>query len=307
MIGTRRVVAALLATGAVVTLSACGVTERTAATVDGQDISVADFDALAQAYQADQAATTSSDPSAPEPADGGGAISGPTARGLLGQVIVGRLIESFLDSRDALPTAEELEGAPIEAYMADLPDGVRRPLQIYAIGTSAITAAVTDDEAAAAYDATAQESTVLCPRIIVTETEDEANDIIAQLEEGADFAELASAQTYDANLAASGGISPDQTGAECLATSQLSPSAPVGAAAVSLTPGTWTAPVTAQIDAEGNMGWFILYQRPYEEVSAEVTSAAVGQVITEFVGDVDVAVDPMYGRWDADQFSVVAL
>ncbi|MFV0308564.1 MAG: hypothetical protein ACK5OX_12565 [Desertimonas sp.] len=304
MTGTRRVVVAILATGAVATLSACGVNESTAVTVDGEDISVSDFESLAQAYQADAATTAAA---TAEPAGAGDTMSGATARGLLGQVIIGRLMESFLVTRDAMPSADELAAAPIEEYQAGLPAGVLGPLQLYALGTGALSTAVTDEEAAEIYDAPAGESGLLCPRLIITETEEEANDLVAELEAGADFAELAGAQTVDESLAATGGILPGQTGGECVATSQLSADAPVGAAGLTLTPGTWSAPVTAQIDAEGTMGWFVMLHRPFEEVSGEVAAAAVGQVVTGFIGELDVEVDPMYGRWDAEQFAVVEL
>lgn len=302
MIRTGRVVTALLAAGAVVALSACGTTDRTVATVDGLTVSADDFDAMARAYL-DQP-----DPTADEnvPDD---RLSAPIARDLLGQVILGRLIESFLSEREALPTAEVLAEAPLEEWQAELPADILEPLRMYALGNEIIGPAVEDD-AAALYDVSAAESGVLCPRLIVVETEDDALDVVAELEAGADFAQLATERSIDPASAANGGITADPndpSGAECLSTASMSPDAPVGAAALSLTPGSWSAPVSAPIDQQGTTGWFVVTARPYEEVSAEVGQFLGGQVIGQYIDDIEVDVDPMYGRWDAEQFAVVSL
>lgn len=302
MIGTGRVVAALLAAGAVLAGSGCGATDRTAVSVDGRAVSGDDFEALGRAYLArPEAAGGDGTAAAPD-----GGLSGPAARDLLGQVILGHLLESFLADRDATPTPEELAAAPLEPWQADLPAAVREPLQLYALGNEALAPAI-EDEAAALYDAPASESGVLCPRLIVLETEEEAADVISELEGGADFAELATERSIDPGSAANGGVAANQTGAECLGTASMSPDSPVAAAALPLSPGTWSAPVSAPIDQDGTLGWFVVTARPYDEVAAEVSQIVGGQVVGEYLRGVEVDVDPMYGRWDPDQFAVVSL
>ena len=298
MIRTGRVVAALLAAGGVLALSGCGATERTVASFNGMSLSGEDFDAMARAYLAQP------DPTADAEAPAPSALDGVVARELLGQVIIGGLITSFLDERGAAPTADVLAAAPIEEWQQELPAGVLKPLQVFALGSEVIGPAV-GDEAAALYEAPAGVSGVLCPRLIIVATEEEAAAVVAELEGGADFAELATERSIDPGSAANGGITADESGAECISASAMSPDAPVGAVALTLSPGEWSAPVAAPLDENGTEGWFVVAAREYDEVSDEINRAVGGQVMTEHLQGVNVEVDPMYGRWNPEQFAVV--
>ena len=74
-----------------------------------------------------------------------------------------------------------------------------------------------------------------------------------------------------------------------------------------LSPGEWSTPVSAPLDENGTVGWFVVGARQYDEVSDEINRAVGAQVVAELLQGTEVEIDPMYGRWNAEQFTVVPL
>ena len=61
---------------------------------------------------------------------------------------------------------------------------------------------------------------VFCVRHILTETEAEADDVVTELEGGADFAELAAERSIDPTAVDNGGVIQSSTGEPCMATTE---------------------------------------------------------------------------------------
>ena len=56
-----------------------------------------------------------------------------------------------------------------------------------------------------------------------------------------------------------------------------------------------------------DFGWHVIEARPYEEIADSLEVAASEQAFEQYMRDLDVRIDPRYGRWDADQGAVVEL
>lgn len=138
----------------------------------------------------------------------------------------------------------------------------------------------------------------LCLRHILVDTEAEALDVIAELDAGADFAELARERSTEEVAATTGGALADRDAA-CVPTSQYAQAFdPVFTAAAHATPGT-----TLSAPVETAFGWHVIMHRPWDEIGGEIVAAhaadATGQhrLDARLAGD-DIRVDPRYGRWN---------
>lgn len=138
----------------------------------------------------------------------------------------------------------------------------------------------------------------LCLRHILVDTEAEARDVIAELDAGADFAELARERSTEEVAATTGGALADRNAA-CVPTSQYAQAFdPVFTAAAHATPGT-----TLSAPVETAFGWHVIMHRPWDEIGGEIIAAhaadATGQhrLDARLAGD-DIRVDPRYGRWN---------
>lgn len=138
----------------------------------------------------------------------------------------------------------------------------------------------------------------LCLRHILVDTEAEARDVIAELDAGADFAELARERSTEEVAATTGGALADRDAA-CVPTSQYAQAFdPVFTAAAHATPGT-----TLSAPVETAFGWHVIMHRPWDEIGGEIVAAhaadATGQhrLDARLAGD-DIRVDPRYGRWN---------
>ncbi len=145
---------------------------------------------------------------------------------------------------------------------------------------------------------------VVCARHIVVATEAEAEDVLAELDAGADFAELAADRSLDPSAADNGGVLTDGTG-DCLPLSTLGQVPEFSTAMEEAGIGVPTQPV------ESSQGWHVLVARPYDEVADALDALFAedaGTVLYDvFRREADVQVDPRYGRWDHVTSSVVAL
>ena len=146
---------------------------------------------------------------------------------------------------------------------------------------------------------------------IVLATQAEANDVLAQLQGGGDFATLAQQRSTDASGRQGGAISSDQAPPGCYVSGQ---SPQLDDAVNGATEGVPTGPVQTP------SGFEVLLVRPYvpptfEEVQTQLlgqlqqaaqqqaqndTQAEFSAVITKRLRALQVKIDPRYGRWVID-------
>jgi peptidyl-prolyl cis-trans isomerase C len=137
-------------------------------------------------------------------------------------------------------------------------------------------------------------------RHILVETEEEADDVIAELEDGADFAELAAERSTDPGSGPQGG--------------DLGP-APRGAYVPEFDDAAWDADLDEVVGpVESAFGFHVLQvtaieETPIDELDVQQLDQLVGQtlqgMIEEAIANADVSVDPAYGRWDPESQNVV--
>lgn len=294
----RRSLVLLFVTLGVGTVSGCTTFENSdsVATVDGVDISQDDLDAVLGAViaQADGAA----------PADG--TVSSDAGRFALERLIAAEASRQYIEAAGESISDEERAGVDLEDY-ATLPEALRSKLNDLAAGEAA-RGRIAADSAQAAYEASPFESGAVCLRAIAVDAEELLATVQEELAAGTPFADVAVEYSVDAT-AESGGVIAGANGGACLAAAEIpvDSGGPLIQAVVELGADEYSEPI-AQESATGEAGpSLILYGRPFEEVADEVSLLYGGPAFSEYLGTVDVAVDPRYGRWDDATAAVVAL
>jgi parvulin-like peptidyl-prolyl isomerase len=137
-------------------------------------------------------------------------------------------------------------------------------------------------------------------RHILVETEEEADDVVAELEDGADFAELAAERSTDPGSGPQGG--------------DLGP-APRGAYVPEFDDAAWEAELDEVVGpVESAFGYHVLQvtaieETPIDELDVQQLDQLVGRtlqgLIDETIANADVSVDPAIGRWDPESANVV--
>lgn len=162
---------------------------------------------------------------------------------------------------------------------------------------------VTDQDVQDYYDSHQDEFTQNCVSHILVDDEATANDLLDQLNAGADFATLAQANSTDTGSAAQGGD------LGCQAPGLYVPE--FEAAIADATIGQVSGPVQTQF------GYHLILVRsrdvqPFDEVADQIRQQLVQpdqDPLQAFIGDAlgsaDVVVNPRYGSWDSDQLQVV--
>jgi hypothetical protein len=148
-----------------------------------------------------------------------------------------------------------------------------------------------EDEQAAFYERGPTESGVACVSHILVDTEEEANDVLAELDAGADFATLAQERSTDEGSAQGGGVLP----CTFTATFRNTYVGPFVDAALAAEMGVPTGPVAT------DFGYHVLLVRPYDEVVDELAGYFESRdyVVARALGDHDVYINPRYGTLDA--------
>ena len=147
----------------------------------------------------------------------------------------------------------------------------------------------------------------MCVRHIVVESEAAAAEVLEDVQDGADFAELAAEVSIEPAAAQTGGALQGDDGSACIPLAQaqgaVDPLLVAGAAGA--VPGSPTGPV------ESSFGWHVVEARPWDEVEESVVALydqAAGDVgFTGYLATADIEVDPRYGRWDPLVQTIVAL
>lgn len=163
---------------------------------------------------------------------------------------------------------------------------------------------VADVDVASLYDEGPEASGVVCLRAIVVEEQATAEEALAALEAGTDFAEVFAANNLDASLQATNGAIPC-LGPEDIANNIATPFVAVGATMGADTPLA-LAPLLDTTGAE--FGWVVLGFRSFDELDATEAEQVAGSVdVSEAAAAADIFVDPRYGTFDADTGTVVGL
>ena len=233
-----------------------------------------------------------------------GSFGADDERYILGQMIMEQVFEYAVTDAgaaidpDSVETQKELLTSDLSQAMLNEPDPeaaaaeVVTEIEPYVDMLSGLIAsqAALDAQLAAGLEET--EVVMQCGRHILVETETEAVDLMSQLDEGADFAELAIEFSIDTGSGAQGGD---------LGCADASNYVPTFAAAME----------TAAIDeivgpVPSDYGFHIItvYERKTETVMPD-TSAAMESMISGIVSGTEIVVDPVLGAWDSTSFAVI--
>lgn len=183
--------------------------------------------------------------------------------------------------------------------MASLPptvdDKVKRLLiDINATGRAVSTVkAPPAAEVEAMYGSSPASTGHMCIRLVTLESRDDARAMIDAVNDGGDFASLATKSG-----AAAGGVVAGGNDNDCVAISSLN--ARIGTTAVR---ALLDAPVGRPTEAfEDEEGWHVAVHRPYEEVKSDLGTALAsqsGQHLTYgLLATADVRVNSVYGAWN---------
>ena len=300
-----RLLAASLCASVAIALSSCGSVPANAATVDGTDISRADFQRDLKALAANPSLLNLT---------GGTEVSieGDAARGWLTQIITWKAAEDLLAAHGLEPSAEATQSVSqqIESgAAAELPQAMKDEVArgVASIDSLAQIPAPTTDELKQLYAVEPARTGTLCARHILVATEAEAQAVLDELEGGADFAQLAMERSTEPAAKDTGGALAGSDGNACLPISsyQTNFDPAFAAGALAAEPGVPTQPVKSAF------GWHVILVRPFDEVAddmaALIATAPGDAALTGALAAADVTVDPRYGRWDAAKGNVVSL
>ena len=147
-------------------------------------------------------------------------------------------------------------------------------------------------------------SPVLCLAAIPLAPTTNPDIVLGELSGGTSFADAAGKYSIDANLAQSGGLIQDQSGASCLAPGGLSQELLTSMKTASAAVGA-----TIVVDFKDNK--VIIRMRPFEELSqtdkATIVQEDIGGEVKARLAATKVYVDPKYGKWDPKTVTVVPL
>ena len=299
MIGRTRTA---LAVCAVLALAGCGdaPSNNTAAEVGSSAVSRDDYEEVLQAVVANPELF-----GVEEDVDTG-TVTGDAGRSVLQAMILEVAGKEFLaDEGDSISdedrqAALESLASQVDAWPPPIAElFVERQAGVYAFAR----VAAGTGEPQAAYEASPADLGLLCVRHILVETEEEAQDVMQELADGADFAQLAAERSTDTGSAQSGGALEAQPGQPCIPVEQAESAldATFFQAAASAVPGEPVGPVQTQF------GYHVILARPYDEVASAVDTAVGQQLFDEHMATITIEVDPRYGRWDSAERSVVPL
>ena len=242
-----------------------------------------------------------------------GTVDGEFARNVISIFVTNAATNGFLEANGESITEEDRqavrESIPADDPGLDYPDDVLDLLIELQAGQAArqrVSASVPDD-VQARYEASPSDLGVLCVRHVLLDDEAAAQDVVDELAQGASIEDLARERSTDPSAAQNGGAIELAEGEACTpaASARQSLDATFVDAAMGSSPGEPVGPVQTQF------GWHVIEARPYDEVAeslANVYETSGGDLLfARYLQDLDVSVDPRYGRWDPDQAAVVEL
>jgi hypothetical protein len=156
------------------------------------------------------------------------------------------------------------------------------------------------DAAREEYEATASFGGLTCLRLLIVDDVEAGDDAMAELDDGADFVEVAS--DLDDAFAQTGGSLSGNPEELCFDPATLTDAAaPILEAAAEAGAGTPFGPV------ETDVATVVAIAPPFDEVSGELSAGLAGAVVARIVAGADVTVAPRYGTWDPVSGTVVRL
>ena len=277
--------------------------------IDGQGYTTSETDALLEEYFAESEifGTTA--------LDAGGFGDADRARLILNALVRSSAVEAILaQSGDEITDADldqYFATVPAESPLNDLSAEMRR---LIAMTSSEVLLSAlsrvdlpTAEELETSYNEQPTSTGMLCLRHILVATEEEANDVIASLEDGVDFVTIASAVSLESSAALTGGALTG-TESECLPTAQYISNfdADFVAAAFDAPATTWSQPVETQF------GWHVILNRPWAEIGDDVVAEYASPdgalfLIEAMLNSVEVNVDSRFGRWNPSSGRIVPL
>jgi foldase protein PrsA len=287
----------LVLAAATAVLTACGGGTDPAATVDGTDVTREDVAAAQAGAPTATAAPGQSQDEAAAARD----------RQMLGLLITDQIISALAEERGV-----EVDDADVAAAREEVLAGIGGEEQVQpALDRAGFSPELFEDVVVpqqarliaigrdVAGDRSLETRTV---RHIMVASVEEAEAVREELAGGADFAALAQERSSDTASAADGG--------------ELPP-VPQGALPEALDEAVWSAPleeVQGPVESESGVHVFeVLSEQstPAGELTAQQVGQLVGEEVQEVLqsafADAEVEVDESYGRWDADQQTVVPI
>lgn len=252
-----------------------------------------------------------------------GTVSNEFARTTLFNEILFALVDQELDARNLDPASADpatVETQTLARFSANSDPAVfaafptsfqekakQDTAAVLTLQEAFIGTASTDAELQAEYDRDPRRYGKLCSSHILVATEDEAKAVLAQLEGGADFAELAKTTSTDTGSGANGGALTNPDGS-CVPASTFVPEFVEGALTASGSQPT--QPVRTQF------GWHVITVDqweivPFADAKADVQthlsrqgSQALNDWLTAALKG-DIWVNPRYGTWDPNTTAIL--
>ncbi len=291
---------ALATAATAVALSGCATFTNTdvVARVDGVDVTLAEFEPLAEEFFANPVVFGTT------PTDDGRA-SAEQSRFLLGFVVRQRLVDQFLDRHDI--DASEIRQAfkdsvlattPIAGLSVDIQNLVTDVDPDPASQALALVETPDIDELRAMYADNPATTGMICIRHILVDTESAAERVLDELADGADFATLAVERSIDPSAADGGALTsgPNQCTPVRTAFQSFGPSFTLGTL-FAAREGVPSVPL------ESPFGWHVVLHRPWDEVAESVAQLhqpgdSGGYLFDGYVATTEVEIDPRFGSWD---------
>lgn len=311
----RPVLALLLAVG----LAACGgVGGTVAASVDGQPVDRELFERMVRAQLSSQGV----DPQSLEAEERAERVE-PVQRQILTALIQFEILEQIADEHDVEVDQEQIDAAfdlqveqfgGEDAYLDETgmtEEEFRDKLVATQVRVDALIAQLTEEvgeeELREAYEEQVDTRfTTRAIRHILVDTEEEAQDVTEQLEDGADFGELAGEVSQDPGSAPHGGEYDHQ---------------PRGQYVEEFDQAVWDAEIGELVGpVETEFGFHVIevleeerqsFEEARDELQQELTGGEAQETFQSMIesafAEADVEVDSAYGRWDGEQGAVVAV
>lgn len=289
-----------LAVTIAVSMSACATFSNTdvVADVDGTELSADRFETMSTTFFERNVEFGTAPPVQ-------GRVDAEASRFLLTALVNQALLRGFLDGQNVDITEERaavrrisIEPSPLgdlDDDFLDLVADLDADLRTEAFGK---VSAPNIDQLRTMYVSNPSSTGVTCVRHILVETRVDADAIVDELADGADFATLAEERSTDPSAIGGGGAITGQ-GNECLPLEAVLRGFDPGFAAGVLDAivGVPTGPV------ESSFGWHVILHRPWVEIGESVGALhqpfESGKLLFDgYAATADVDVDPRYGWWN---------
>jgi foldase protein PrsA len=306
--------------------AACGAVSPFAAIVNGQRVTQRDLDRELKAIKNNKDFVQALQ------AQGGVSVQG-TGKGTFDMAFVSRvltrrifftLIHQQVEKRHIKIKAADLTAARNEAQTsfggaatfakfprAYINEAIRTTAEISALQGKLGEGSATPEKIKAYYEANMAQFQETCLSHILVDDEAKAKDLKAQIDKGADFAELAKKESKD-NQGAGGGSAAKGGSLDCISEEQSANFVPEFVAGYKDLPiGKVSDPVKSQF------GYHLIKvterkQQTLEDATADIktklgadTQQAFNDLITSSARKAKVRVNPRYGKFDTDQLTVV--